>query len=737
MATRLGVVGEMHAHRAVRVKSGRLGLEKSRPRGVHRGATAHGSGDTPLRRDWLLALTLVLSGLSPAEATQPAVARPALRSGAQAPQSARGVAFMLSVDSAPGVAAVGTAHTLRLEEIARAGQVDFLLGETQLVAASSQRFLVPPGQPFGIPNHPLRADFMVFALDAPPEGLRALEAAREPPEPGQRVRLWGISGKRGRHQDELFGRVERADATRLEVLLDVPHTLEGWGGAPILAADSDRVLGILEAQDSVPGFTKVIAAPISAVLAALDEPLGSGRGEAFSTFATDITGRPSVEPGSLEQALGLGEPRPPQSAAQGESKAAANLTLAIDYPAPGAVLAQSTCGVFVSGRASALPGTLRPFEVMLVIDTSRSTEEPSGADIDGDGRIGGRPFASLDFFFLRLALDPGDSILAAEIAAARQLVGRLDPRQTRIGLVAFSGGTGQGHSRRAPAATTLEPLTQDYARVEAALDSLLDTAPEGSTHMAAGLDQATTELRGLRGASSRPDPEAEKLVLFFTDGQPTLPHGPDAMLDNVRAVLRAADRAERAGVRVHSFAIGPEALAGPIAAVEMARRTRGSFTPVRSPGDLVRAAEDVELASIEEVTLWNETRREAARFLWLGGDGSWAGLVDLAPGRNRLRVRARAGDGGEAERFIEVHFAPEAPSPSLPGEFAMPHTRLLEDCLEQARGLRLEAEQQRAKQIKRKLRLEIEAERARAAQRADQQRKQLELEPARGGADLE
>ena len=67
----------------------------------------------------------------------------------------------------------------------------------------------------------------------------------------------------------------------------------------------------------------------------------------------------------------------------------------------------------------------------------------------------------------------------------------------------------------------------------------------------------------------------------------------------------------------------------------------------------------------------------------------------------------------------------------------MPHTRLLEDCLEQARGLRLEAEQQRAKQIKRKLRLEIEAERARAAQRADQQRKQLELEPARGGADLE
>lgn len=687
-----------------------------------------------MRRDWLLGLTLLLSGLQPAQAEQPAVARPALRPGPQAGLPARGLVFMLSVDSAPGVAAVGTAHTLPLAEIARAGRVDFLLGETQRVAASSQRFLAPPGQPFGSFEHPLRADFMVFALDAAPEGLRALEAAREPPVPGQRVRLWGISGERGRHQDELFGRVERVDAARLEVVLDVPHTLEGWGGAPILAADSDRVLGILEAQDSVPGFTKAIAAPIDAILAALGQPLGSGRGEAFATFATDTPGRPRVDPGSLEQALGIGDPRPPRSAAPGESAPTTVLSLAIDYPAPGALLAQPTCGIFVSGRASALPGALRPFEVMLVIDTSRSTEEPSGADIDGDGRIGGRPFASLDFFFLRLALDPGDSILAAEIAAARQLVERLDPRQTRIGLVAFSGGAGQGHSRRAPAATTLEPLTQDYARVEAALDALLETPPEGSTHMAAGLDQATTELRGLRGAQSRPDPEAEKLVLFFTDGQPTLPHGPDAMLDNVRAVLRAADRAERAGVRVHSFAIGPEALAGPVAAVEMARRTRGSFTPVRSPGDLVRAAEGVELASIEEVTLWNETRQEAARFLWLGGDGSWAGLVDLAPGRNRLRVRARAGDAREAERFIEVHFVPEAPSPPLPGKFALPHTRLLEDCLEQARGLRLEAEQERAAQIKRKLRLEIEAERARARQRANEQRKQLELEPARGGA---
>jgi len=160
----------------------------------------------------------------------------------------------------------------------------------------------------------------------------------------------------------------------------------------------------------------------------------------------------------------------------------------------------------------------------------------------------------------------------------------------------------------------------------------------------------------------------------------------------------------------------------------MARRTRGSFTPVRSPGDLVRASEDVELASIEEVTLWNETRGEGARLLRLGRDGSWAGLVELDPGPNRLRVRARSTESEEVERFLDLHYAPEASRPSLPGEFTVSYNRLLEDCLQQTRGLHMEAERERALQIRRKLRLEIEAERERARQRAEEQRKELDLQ---------
>ena len=678
----------------------------------------------------MLCLVLSVAGLSPAQAAEPAIARPVLHGGNPTLGSARGLVFLLAVEPAPGVAAVGTAHTLTLEEIAHSGQVDFRLGETERVIATSRRFLTRPGQPFGSPGSALRRDFMVFALDAAPAGLRVLEAAPGLPELGQRVRILGIPGHAKRHQQERYGRIERADSERIEIALDVPHTLEGWGGAPVLERDGDRVLGIVETQVSRGGITRAIAAPLGALREALKEPLGGGRGEAFAAFASPGKRAGHAHRESPEAILGLRAPHPPATPAR-EVAGPPGVSLQIDFPAQGARLTNAGCGVFVSGRASALAPEIRPFDVVMVIDTSASTREPSGADIDGDGRIGRGPFTGIDFLFLSLGGDPGDSILAAEVAAARQLMQRLDPRHSRIGLVGFSGGAGGRGFRRSPAAYTLEPLTRDYRRVERALEILLEDPPEGSTHMAAGLDRATTELRGLRGADSRADPRAEKIVLFFTDGQPTLPHGPDAVMANVRAVLRAADRAQRAGVRVHSFAIGPEALEGPIAAVEMARRTRGSFTPVRAPGDLVQASEDLELASIEEVMLWNETRGEGARLFRLGRDGSWAGLVELDPGPNRLRVRARSTGSEEVERFLDLHYTPEAPPASMPDEFAVSYNRLLEDCLQQTRGLHVEAERERAEQIRRKLRLEIETERERARQRVEEQRKQLELQAER------
>ena len=247
--------------------------------------------------------------------------------------------------------------------------------------------------------------------------------------------------------------------------------------------------------------------------------------------------------------------------------------------------------------------------------------------------------------------------------------------------------------------------------------------------MSAGLDQATMELKGLRGAYSKPDPTTEKVVFFFTDGQPTLPYGPTAESDNVRAVLRAANRARRAKITVHSFAIGPEALEGPIATVEMAARTNGYFTPVRDPGDLVDVVEEVSFADIDAVELRHEKTRAEARPFRVTADGSWAGFIQLEPGANPLRVDAKTVNGETAREKLEVNLVEEARDVApLPKALLVQRNRLLEDCLLLAKQERLQRERDHHDELRKQLRVEIERERRAARKRAAEQRKTLELE---------
>ena len=45
--------------------------------------------------------------------------------------------------------------------------------------------------------------------------------------------------------------------------------------------------------------------------------------------------------------------------------------------------------------------------------------------------------------------------------------------------------------------------------------------------------------------------------------------------------------ARKAGITINTYALGPNALANPIAATEVARITLGTYLPVRNPGDIV------------------------------------------------------------------------------------------------------------------------------------------------------
>jgi hypothetical protein len=671
----------------------------------------------------LAAVALALLLATAAHATsRPVVARPTVPGGKSAIDSP-GVVFFLATSAPHGVAAVGTAHTIPVATLARAGRVDFYTGRTLRRVATSHRFYTGPGRPFGAPGATLRDDYLVYSLDSAPTGMQVLRPAPNPPRLRARVRLVGVPDHGRRDREAVMGWVVAASEDRIEVDLDRYRDLRGWGGAPVVDPRSGRVYGLLEAHVPQGETSRIFAAPIAGVLEALENPLDDGEGRPLTAFV----GHDSYAMPASRAETAPSHWSGPRDEERRDPPLLPHMEMDIEYPPAGSRVSSSACGVFVAGQATAFRADARRFDVMIVLDTSRSTGDPAGTDINDNGVIGTQRLGRLGSIFASGSTDPGDTILAAEVAAAHKLLEGFDPRNTRVGLVSFAGDP-PNYRRNRRSAFTLEALTTDYDRVRASLDGVLASEPEGNTDMAAGVDRATFELLGMQGAASEPHPGREKVVFFFTDGQPTLPYGEAAEADNVRAVLRSANRAGRYGVRVHTFAIGPDALEGPIAVVELASRTEGYFTPVRDPADLENVIEDASFANLEALTLTNQTSERPANYLRTTLDGNWAALVPMDPGANQVRAWARADDGAEVDQLRSVVMDPGAEAPPLTASLAVRRNRLLEDCLRDLKRRRRDAEEMHAEQVRQDLLLEIERERAKARKRADDQRKRLQLE---------
>src|SRR5206468_2798243 len=98
----------------------------------------------------------------------PAIAHPNLvQSGASAEEE-RGVVFFLESRLAPGMVAVGTAHTITPETLARAQRVELVLPGSRAPVAVAERFAVAPGRPFSAADGTPRDDYTVFLLAAKP-----------------------------------------------------------------------------------------------------------------------------------------------------------------------------------------------------------------------------------------------------------------------------------------------------------------------------------------------------------------------------------------------------------------------------------------------------------------------------------------------------------------------------------------------------------------------------------------
>lgn len=380
--------------------------------------------------------------------------------------------------------------------------------------------------------------------------------------------------------------------------------------------------------------------------------------------------------------------------------------LVIEAPGPGA----RTSLPLVEVRGQAAPGGAAAHDLVIALDVSDSVLLPSGWDVDGDGP-GDRsePWWAeaygRDPVLARRAreTDLDDSVLMAEITAARALLDRLDLTRDRAALVAFSD-----------AASVLAPLGSSRAALDAALAAL----PRELTRWGRGTNFGDAIAVAQQALGDDPDALARgedgaragrrRAILFLSDGEPTMPAGRDMPRQHA---LWSAGAAAAAGIRIYSFALGdgsgagglPEDKAGLDTFAELSARTGGRFERLARAGDAIARLPETDLVGLASLRVVNATTGRPARALRRFPDGRFDGFVELAPGPNRLQVEAEASDGARAsaERDVQRTAGP-ADAAATPA--------LLEDLRRRTREVELRAEMERTRRVRSSRELEIRVE---------------------------
>ncbi|MCZ6700270.1 MAG: VWA domain-containing protein [bacterium] len=353
------------------------------------------------------------------------------------------------------------------------------------------------------------------------------------------------------------------------------------------------------------------------------------------------------------------------------ARAETTVKVSINDPHDGETISEPREVIFVGGHAYARGEEAPAFDIAILIDTSGSTSKSAGVDVNGNGIVGltSRPTAVISVFGVRIEAtqDPGDSVMAAEVMAARKLLSQLNPRTTRVALVTFAGdylpGTGRSGNRTylanpaTPDAYLEQPLTNNFRLARVALDQVERSRPYGGTNIAEGIRVAIKELTGLSGSGSVPRRNANKVILLLTDGFPTFPVG-SHRLDpgDVKLAVEAAEVAGRFGIRAYTFALGREALSEPYTVKEVARVTGGRFTPVPDPADIITVLPGINLIDLYNVEVVNVTTGERALRVKSGPDGSFRALVPVQNGLNKISAVARATDGAQDQAEVNITF---------------------------------------------------------------------------------
>jgi Mg-chelatase subunit ChlD len=323
-------------------------------------------------------------------------------------------------------------------------------------------------------------------------------------------------------------------------------------------------------------------------------------------------------------------------------------------PKDGSRITQEQNTILVSGKVASQAARSANVDIFLVVDISGSTAQYAGVDMGDLAQLPdfsgfGRPQISIGGFSLGQppVRNLRNSVLAAEVAAARRLLLQLNSQSTRVGVLTFS-----------ESAKLLQPLTNDFEQVRRALENILRTGPYGGTNMVEGVRTGISELMGFGTSEKRPD--AVKVEFLLTDGFPTLPIGDSrrVTVEDTNLAINAARLAGKAGIKVHVFCLGEEALSYPTAAVGIAKESGGTYTPVSRPADVLAVVENISVVGVDYVQIVNQTSGQKATQLRLAADGFFSSAVPVVEGRNQIDVFARASDGSNGRDSIVVFYQP-------------------------------------------------------------------------------
>ncbi len=323
----------------------------------------------------------------------------------------------------------------------------------------------------------------------------------------------------------------------------------------------------------------------------------------------------------------------------------------IDAPRSGDSVREPLALVEVRGWAGT--GLRGKHDVVIVIDRSGSAFRASGVDVDRDGITGEQYGSEPPDEIVLWTSDYGDTIVSAELLAARRLVERLDPATTRMAIVTFGGN-----------ANVEAPLGSSKQQLLAALDAQKPWPNENGTNLYGALE---TAIDAFAAAPAEPGVTRQREILLFSDGIPTSPPDPPGAAQRIS--VHAARNAARAKARIYAYALGPTAAVARSSFDEIVRANGGQLVVLDKPADILEFVPYLSWTSIAAVRLENASNGQAGRAMRVFPDGSFDGFAPLQAGKNELRFTAVSEQGTEATVTRWVSFDKLPPDPEKLARF--------------------------------------------------------------------